>query len=1351
MGADISGMVADMVCRWAKKRVVAGSIIARTNLRLIFGTTALASLVRQELEQATSDTCWYIVRTSAEKDSVACRNNRPSVTPTGVMPHTPIIYVLFWLPNQPGHEQNKESLADLAATAYWQVLGDCDDLVLPAEELMDHRCEEAGKVWAKPALAAEHLKSAWRAVRSCIREDRGGKEASTPFFASLEAYADYLCRASIADDEWKEIVPNDRARRLVQAWGDALPALSMFRLPEMASLLGIVVDPQAAVSAKNQTVTWRNKLSEILSDNLDASMDFSKLADKIAGKSTVAKQLDALGDQVLLCRGDKQARIQARAALEKFCQDGDPAAYKVVDWQFREDPKNRNSKSHGIRGVLIARRSVTRTTPRDRAVRDTTALLVSLIPSGSGFEDTIEHYVESQGQLVASDNSAAKRVADLLRSLGSGQLPSMSLDAQLQPALVAVTQSPILDAALLDAEATRWDKLSGDQEDAVVECSNLLLGIAQLTAYRLKPAGAAGVLNPDVRPEPTDTLSLKLSGVSDTRVPALVLAAGKWDAETTEHIRLWLRDKVVPALDEAEGEDEEEEETDAIDTRDVTIDVFRNSATDKNVPLGQVILTWSPQWGDLVTSTSQGLLSWSLKQDSDFRSDSTLLRRLFGDSVIPLAISCPESVAKAWQAYRQALGTTKNWALAAVAGPAPKEARGWVDAWADAIDLGSNSGITPQQLFAEAHKAMQDGKIDQATALFKQAQEQVLGAAGSGGQRPTLDTIRGLLTVCTGHVTSSDGTPHRAALTPHHPLVCRLRVVSDSVLVDMLRLMWTTGWPEEAFEELEDALNNWGLPEPQHFYGWWIGGKPLVFDAWVRDVGFAWFSKLESGRTSDGAALGVSHVAYDLRRYRDLFPAANDRLRLRFIADRIGRWAARVTEGVRKDDDAFRADIDLITDLPDEEMTALEKDWQQDYERQRALEMSDDGSAPKVRVRRQTLKESEPVHANLVLGDTVDVFRAQHSTKPVADADHGIWDSSVLFAVQRPELRPHRFLIGDPSDDLGRRVSRAVAYVNNQSHTDVFVEQCTFDPQLVKAPLEQLHDKTHWLILASRHPLHRAVQQAGESVASLLDFRTASERGRPVHICVSVGTQQFGSDLARLESMLRLLVGEDLGSTGHSFVRVARRFAPRLAMSCAGAATPIEVEGLIGLLLTQFVVGKEHAGGVLLALDQHRGLLSGRGQLGDILHLRVESNDLLIGVAESKLSRNAVSPQHGVIEQARTQVNTTVARLQHFTSVHPLVPRLRSTLGRSIVDQIHLSEVADVEKSPLVGFLAAVLNPKTAIKVLAAKAAVVHVWSLDGSTQGTSVKAGDAATVVIHSRTDTLASLKEMLKSVRKK
>jgi hypothetical protein len=136
---------------------------------------------------------------------------------------------------------------------------------------------------------------AWTAVRTCLREERCGREGSLPFFDDLESYARYLDRAAIPDAEWQATAPRDRAARLVRTWGDALPALNMFRLPALASLLGITTDPTSSVNDKDFTDAWRAKLAEILSANKDAALDFSKLADKIAGKSTVAEQLDALG------------------------------------------------------------------------------------------------------------------------------------------------------------------------------------------------------------------------------------------------------------------------------------------------------------------------------------------------------------------------------------------------------------------------------------------------------------------------------------------------------------------------------------------------------------------------------------------------------------------------------------------------------------------------------------------------------------------------------------------------------------------------------------------------------------------------------------------------------------------------------------------------------------------------------------------------------------------------------------------------------------------------------------------------------------------------------------------------
>jgi hypothetical protein len=310
----------------------------------------------------------------------------------------------------------------------------------------------------------------------------------------------------------------------------------------------------------------------------------------------------------------------------------------------------------------------------------------------------------------------------------------------------------------------------------------------------------------------------------------------------------------------------------------------------------------------------------------------------------------------------------------------------------------------------------------------------------------------------------------------------------------------------------------------------------------------------------------------------------------------------------------------------------------------------------------------------------------------------------------------------------------------------VFVRQCAYDPAVVRKPVEDLHDKAHWLILASRQPLHRAIQQAGEEVASLLDFRTALDRGRAVHVCVSVGTRQFGGDMARLEGMLRLLTG-DKTAIGKAVVHAARRFAPRLALSCAGASSLTEVEGLVGLLLTQTILRAEPFPGLLLSLDQHRGLLTGRGRRGDIVRLRLDGSTLSIGVVESKLSMKSVTAEHSVVEDSREQLRTTRERLKHFTAQHPLVPRVRSSLARAIADQIHLSETDTSGTDELTRLLDAAHNSGTQVQLEPNTDAVAHVWSLSPETRNETLEETGKARVEIHGRDETLQWFRKMVGS----
>jgi hypothetical protein len=1326
--------VAELVCRWAVRRMPAGGFVPRLNLRLIFGSSDLANEVRRRLEPTSSAAGWYVVRTSADPDAVTCRNNRPTERPPGVTDATPLLYLLFWLPNAAGHEKNKESLADLKATTCWDLLADAEGFVLPEEEVIAKRCAEAAAAWAKPDLAAAHLRGAWSAVRTSVREGRGGREGTLPFFADLESYLRFLDCATTPAEEWAATAQADRAGKLVERWGSSLPALSMFHAPELASLLGVTTDPTVSVTKRDQAETWKARLTDLLSDNLEAASDFSQLADKIAGKSTVARQLDLLKGQVDLCRKGAGDKRTAREALEQFCHDGDPRALELVQWQFHDDPGNRKTRSHGLRGVLIARRTSVRVPPQDRAIQETLGLLHPLLQEGAD-RDAIASLVERDGQAAVKDSNTARRLADFLRSLAAGQVPSWVADPVAKEALERLTRSGQVSPPAFDQVAARWDKLAGGEGDEVISAPSLLLGLARLCAARLTKDATDPVLFPGGRPAPEEQLALRVPAAGDGKGAELKLPIGQWDEQTREKIRLWLRDTVLSALDSEEADEGEGEEEG--ESGELQVDVRREGGRSPG-PLGSIVLSWSPRGANLVGMTGRSLASWQLDEGVATGNDWTLLSQLFQEE--PKTESCPEAVATACQAYLKALkGVSKQWAVASLVGPAPTAARGWVEEWAKSLDLGSGEAVDPVRLMEQAFAALEAGRMEEAAEL--KAKAKAASAATTSLPAPSVQAVKALLRVATGGVGVS-----RLALTPHHPLVVRLRVLGDDLLMQILGHMWTGGWPESAVEELQEAVDDWGWPEPLQFYKHWTGQEPLAFEGWVRDVGFAWFGQRGRRLAADPNAPGVNEVAYDVRRYRELFPMAADRLRMRFRADPDGRWAARVLDGVARSGDSLKADIDLETDVTADGSTAIETAWRLDYERRRALEMSDDGTPARVRVRRRPPSERESAHLNVVSGDAVEAFTEQVELNRPDPPRLRTWDLGVFFTPPRPELRPDRFLIGDPSDELCRRVGQAVAFVHSESRDSVFVRQCAYDPAVVRKPVEDLHDGTHWLILASRQPLHRAVQQAGEEVASLLDFRTAVDRGRTVHVCVSVGTRQFGGDMARLEGMLRLLTG-DKAATGKAVVHAARRFAPRLALSCAGASSLTEVEGLVGLLLTQAVLRAEPAPGLLLSLDQHRRLLTGRGRRGDIVRLRLDGSTLSIGVVESKLSLKSVTADHSVVEDSREQLRTTRERLKHFTALHPLVPRVRSSLARAIADQIHLSEAGADGTGDLTRLLDAAHGSGTRVQLDPDTSAVAHVWSFSPDTKNQTLEDAGKARVEIHGRDETLEQFRKMLGS----
>jgi len=188
------------------------------------------------------------------------------------------------------------------------------------------------------------------------------------------------------------------------------------------------------------------------------------------------------------------------------------------------------------------------------------------------------------------------------------------------------------------------------------------------------------------------------------------------------------------------------------------------------------------------------------------------------------------------------------------------------------------------------------------------------------------------------------------------------------------------------------------------------------------------------------------------------------------------------------------------------------------------------------------------------------------------------------------------------------------------------------DPTNCRYSLERLQTKAHWLVLASRQPLYRAVQQCGTS--TLLDFYSVTERGRPVHVCVGLDIRNASHDVARLRRMLQALTMADIDEAETEAVLFsARRLAPGLALSCIGSTGGVDLSGLLGLLLSARAMEMDDSPGLLLALDQHRDLLTGRGKLSDLLRIRLAGDRVIIDVIEAQRNRF----MRGVLMRERTK------------------------------------------------------------------------------------------------------------------
>jgi hypothetical protein len=1325
---DVKQQVVNIVVQWALQ-LERPTGQNRVNRKLLFGDAETSSAVAAALQAHSDAGCAFVVRSSTDFDAVRLRNERPA----GIGTDMAIIYLVFWLPGHAGHERNFESLRDFPAVALEDVLAHADTFVLAEESRILSQCTEAALAWPdkERARATEHLSMAWAALRTCLRERRGGRDRSIPFVEKLSDYVAYLNDATVPEELWQQTTPIKRAATMLEHWGRALPRLWMFTLPALASAIGVQVDPLLSIpSAKKSGETkWVDTLEEILAENKDTATDFAGLEENITGKQTLRERLDDLAAKIRLCQPE-EGRAAARLALEQFCQSGDELALRQVEWLFRQNPGDRRSPSQGLKGLLIARKlRQPREDPLDRAARETTALIERLAGGEVVESGVVRQYVEERKAHTVQNRSEGAVMANVMHALASGTSPSSLVPGALAPIFDRVLASPELNAQDFERLARLWDNFGRTDTNAPLVADSVLLGLLKLSYARLReqtPTDDRYRLAKDNEQAGELILATAVEGERVT----LRIKTDNWSEESRTDIHRWLLHKVRPLYFE-DNSTEAEDQSEAI-----TLDV-EWSRTGETTAFGVIEIPMPGRRADLVGSSRKGALV-SVRRECRVDSGRLLSELFEGNDAMEYAEDPRnDQLQSAWTAYVRALGDDLGWGTIACIAPVPAAAKGWVNAWGDALSSGSAQAQIGEEL-RDIDERIEREDTD-TKKLFQRRRELI--KLQQAGPQVDVHSIRSLLRLCTGRA-DWEGQVEQVVLSPHHPLVVRLRLVGDSILANTLQQLWTVGWDRRTLDDLEGAMDEWGLPEPIHCYGFW-DGLPLVFDGWI-DEGFALFSALGAGRQADTQSIGVRQVAREIERYGSLFPAAADRLRLRLYGDPGGRWAWRVL-AERLDSRTFAADVELVTQLPSRQPTVIEQEAQSDELRSRAFEPGVDGALPRVRIMRADTgaNTTAEVHVSAVVGDLIEQFRSVVAPRaPELDpATYDRFDPRVFFHEVVPDLSDYSFLVGDPPDDLSHAVAKAVGFASAAPNL-VFRERYAFDPEKCRFPLQQLQSKAHWLVLAAREPLYRAVQQCGTS--TLLDFYSATERGRRVHVCVSLDKQNSKHDVGRLRQMISALTGVEVDSLEtDAILASARKLAPGLAIRCIGSTGGIDLSGLLGLLLSARLMESKEPEGLLLALDQHRDLLAGGGQLSDLLRIRLIGNDIHIDVIEAKFSTGVIHPQSASVTEAEHQIHSTIQRLEQFTLDHPLILRTRSRLARAIVHRIHLgASAASANKSG--HLVSAVLNPGVRIVIGERESSSVHAWSLDGATQQVTTALSKGGSLHIYSRDTTLESLRRV-------
>ena len=1303
-----------VVVTWAQRLASKSGRPPRWNARLLIDSR-FAVPVQAALEAASDATRWFIVRRSSDVDAVTLRNGRPSTAPAGVTSSTPLIYLVFWCPGVPGHDANAQSLVDLDAVSVRDLLAGPKELEFPLEMEIAGFITEALVGWpdAHRDRARHRLVEGWSALRQVIRAELGGREQSLPFVERLEDYVRFL-RAIRSSLTGLDLMPPDaRYERLLACCGEALPQLGMFRISELHSVLGLPRMGES-IPPREMEDAYRRELQTVLAENLDATADYSQLAERIRGKKALNEQI--MESKVPFAR-DPDAK-KASEALLRFCTEHDESALEVVEWVYRKDRANRRSESCGLKGFLIQRKvSRRRENPLDRATDATKKALAGAAENPS---EPIADWVDGLRLEVVESNARARDIAATMERLAVGEIPASQIDAAVRGALEQAIAAQQLKSPELLQVAKLWRACGPDEETAEFTSDSFLHAVALALAAVPIPV-RDGVRAFQIEAQSAD------KDANDKTVGA-PLTLSPTAMPTLESVRLWLIAilEKLAAEEQREREDHALEGEDGADERDVNPSaaglsfVLRGSG-DGGEPFAVVCLTCDYRHlGVVAHGLTDVVRSW---ESIPARAGGVTREVLTALSRPGAFVTVAPPLLKAWTTVFSELGgdavRAKAWLLA----PLPKSSREFVDTWGELLGRagkGEQSEIT--KLEEERDKAIADGDLASAAAAV--AKLKVLKTAPATPPMSQSE-VRELLRGMTLSLTEANApAPRSVALGPCHPLVVRQRVLADETLWACIKHLVISGWPEDGELDLRDALKQWGLPAPAYVYGGWWEGDQLTFDDWIGPGVAARFTLSGGGASRDSESLGIARASSVVSNYLQVHPAAGDRLRLRVQADDEGEWAWALLE--RRDrGGARRTDLALCTSLAQRARTCFERGTGDAQARAR-FEMADDGSPPTITVRReQAAQPVGDVHLALAVGPAHGGLRPKlERVAPSVGSLRGTWDPRILFHSPGWQAQENGMTYGMPSDVLGMTVANAIAFAEKGA-SDIYVQRFSFDASVVRPPMEALHKHAHWVVLASRHPLHRAVEAAGTDLAVLLDFRTSIDRGRPVHICTSVGSGQFQLDLKRLEASLSIVLGGgEHGDLARRVVESARRFAPGTAISCTGTSCAVAVQGLVGLLLTRAKAGEPNGMHATLPIDQHVALLADTGgPQGDVLVVTRVTDGIELSVLESKFARES---GEALIPKASRQVRTTLARLARYAVEHPLRARVRENLARAIDDQ---REIAGADAVPL-ALSEHVRDPAVPLRV-ASTTSAIWLWSASEHVEDSDK---DADGVVVHHR-----------------